>query len=331
MIDVSERMVNEFVCLLPADFTAPQISAVKGSLFSIIDNYEISEKCRELMNIYTDNSLNIMKMFLISKKVEGCTQKTIECYRNEVHRFIQYANKDITEVTTNDIRIYIAKRAAEGICKVSQDNALRILKSFFSWCTAEEYTEKNPTLRIKKIKTEQTIKKPFSEIEIERLRNGARDAREKAIIDVLLSTGMRIGEMEGLNRKDLDGDQIIVYGKGEKERYVYLNAKAIVSLEEYLRTRKDTNAPLFVTCRKPYNRLTKSGIQVSVRELGKLLGIPEVHPHRFRRTAATLALNRGMPIEQVQKMLGHNNIETTLIYAQAAQENVKANHKKFVN
>ena len=136
--------------------------------------------------------------------------------------------------------------------------------------------------------------------------------------------------MEALKRRDVDGDQIIVYGKGEKERYVYLNAKAIVSLEEYLRIRKDTNAPLFVTCRKPYSRLTKSGIQVSVRELGKSLGIPEVHPHRFRRTAATLALNRGMPIEQVQKMLGHNNIETTLIYAQAAQENVKANHKKYV-
>ena len=330
MIDLSERMVNEFVCLLPADFTVPQISAVKGSLFATIDNYEIHEKSRELMNIQTENSLNIMRMFLISKKVEGCTLKTIECYRNEVQRFIQYANKDITEVTTNDIRIYIAKRAAEGICKVSQDNALRILRSFFSWCTAEEYTEKNPTLRIKKIKTEQTIKKPFSEIEIERLRNGARDAREKAIIDVLLSTGMRIGEMEALKRRDVDGEQIIVYGKGEKERYVYLNAKAIVSLEEYLRTRKDTNAPLFVTCRKPYSRLTKSGIQVSVRELGKSLGIPEVHPHRFRRTAATLALNRGMPIEQVQKMLGHNNIETTLIYAQAAQENVKANHKKYV-
>ncbi|MSA02933.1 tyrosine-type recombinase/integrase [Lactonifactor sp. BIOML-A3] len=331
MIDLSERMVNEFVCLLPADFTIPQISAVKGSLFATIDNYEIHEKCRELMNIQTDNSLNVMRMFLVSKKVEGCTQKTIDCYKNELYRFVQYTNKDVIEVTTNDIRLYIAKRAAEGLCKVSQDNALRILRSFFSWCLAEEYTEKNPTLRIKKIKTEQKIKKPFSEIEIEHLRNGAKTKRDKAIIDVLLSTGMRIAELVALDRKDVDGDQIIVYGKGEKERYVYLNAKAIVSLEEYLKIRSDNNSPLFVTSRKPFTRLEKSGIETRIRELGKSLGIEKAHPHRFRRTAATMALNRGMPIEQVQKMLGHNNIETTLIYAQAAQENVKANHKKYVN
>ena len=185
-------------------------------------------------------------------------------------------------------------------------------------------------MKMKKIKTPKRIKKAFSEMEIEKIRNAARDKRERAVIEVLLSTGVRVGEIEFIQREDITGDSIIVYGKGQKERYVYLNAKAQLAIREYLKERNDDNPYLFVGQAKPHNRLKQSWYESNLRDLGRSIGIENVHPHRFRRTAATLALNRGMPIEQVQQMLGHTEIQTTLIYAQSAQENVKISHKKYV-
>lgn len=246
-------------------------------------------------------------------------------------KFLTATNKPLKQITTNDIRVHIAKMGLERkVSKITQDNTLRILKSFFSWLLAEEVIEKNPTLRIKKIKADKRQKKAFSEIEIEQLRTAAKNKREKAIIDFMMSTGCRIGEIVGLNRKDIHNDECIVFGKGAKERTVYLNAKAIVSLNEYLKERVDTNEALFVSEKKPYNRLNKGGIEIAVHKLGERTNIKNVHPHRFRRTAATMAAKRGMPIERIKEMLGHARVETTLIYLDMSGDTLKESHKKYV-
>ncbi len=218
----------------------------------------------------------------------------------------------------------------DNVTKTTQDNELRVLRSFFSWLCAEEYIVKSPTLKIKAIKKEKRMQKPLNEIEVEKLRRAAINRRDLAIIDTLLSTGMRVGEMVLLNRADINGNECIVFGKGEKERPVYFNAKAIVSLNSYLEERNDECEALFVRLRKPNERISISGIEDVVRKVGKAAGIDKVHPHKFRRTAATLALNRGMPIEQVQQMLGHSHLDTTILYAQSTLENLKASHKRFV-
>lgn len=327
VMDVAEKIVMDLLIGMQDILNSNQSYEIKQRLHIILAEYDIVPQKKEIMVVETDDAMKILMMFLMSKKVEGCTKKTLIYYKAELARMINELNKNINEITTNDIRMMISKR---NVTKTTQDNILRIYRSFFGWCTAEEIILKNPTLKLKKIKTEKRIKKPFTEIEVELLRNGAKGLREKAIIDIMLSTGCRIGELSQMNISDIENDQMIVYGKGEKERYVYLNAKTQVSIREYLKSRVDDNDALFVHLNAPYRRLNISGFEVRLRELGREIGITNVHPHRFRRTAATTALNRGMPIEQVQQMLGHSQIGTTLIYAQAAQENIKASHKKYV-
>lgn len=326
-MDATEKVVKKVMLAISTFVPDNLISQIELEIFKVMHDYSVEPKKNDLMNIDIDSSLQTLTMFLIAKKVEGASERTLIYYRNELRKFVITLNKPLEHITTNDIRLYIAKKDCSNITK---DNTLRIIRSFFGWCTAEEYVSKNPTLRIKKIKAETKVKRPFTEVEVEKLRNGAKDVRERAIIDILLSTGCRIGEVWLLDRSDIDGDTLVVRGKGNKERYVYLNAKAQVSVNEYLQTREDSNPALFVSEQKPHNRLKISGMEIRLRELGKELGIKNVHPHRFRRTAATMALNRGMPIEQVQQMLGHSQIQTTLIYAQAAQENVKSSHRKYV-
>lgn len=326
-MDATEKMVKQIMLSLSTVVPDSLMEQIEIEIFKVIKNYTVDFTKNELMNIDIESSMQTLAIFLTSKKVEGLSDRTLLYYKAEIGKFIIQANKPLGNITTNDIRIYIAKKECSNVTK---DNILRVLRSFFGWCTAEEYIPKNPTLRIKKIKPEKKVKRPFTELEIEKLRNGTKDIRERAIIDILLSTGCRIGEIYQLDRNDIEGDSMVVRGKGNKERYVYLNAKAQCSITDYLKSRDDDNPALFVSEQKPHNRLKISGMETRLRELGKELGIKNVHPHRFRRTAATMALNRGMPIEQVQQMLGHSQIQTTLIYAQAAQENVKMSHKKYV-
>lgn len=327
---MKERLIQDFLNQIQQRFDSTDLDQIRCALLIAMEKYEVTSASREL--VITENTdIQHLKMFIVSKKVEGCTDKTLRYYKNEIQKFLGAVGKPVKEVDANDIRLFIAKKAmVDKVSATTQDNTLRILRSFFAWLTAEDYISKNPTAKIKRIRTEKKVKKPFSEIEVEKLRAGARDKRERAMIDILMSTGMRIGELYLLNRSDVEGDQLVVYGKGKKERYVYLNAKAQVSLAEYLDMREDDNEALFVTQDQPHERLGLSSFGARLRELGRDLGVKNVHPHRFRRTAATMALNRGMPIEQVQQMLGHEKIETTLIYAQAAQENVKSSHRKFV-
>lgn len=271
-------------------------------------------------------------MFFIAKRVQGCSKRTIEVYKYVIDDFFRTIHKPLGEITTNDIRYFLAlKKEKQQVSDTHIDNIRRTLNTFFNWMTEEEYIRKNPVLKVKKVRVPRYVKKAFRDIEIEKIRlKASEDLRDTALVEVLLSTGCRISEVSSMDRNDIDGDEIVVKGKGNKERIVYLNAKAKIALERYLKSRDDDNAALFVSKDKPHSRMKISGMGLVIRELGKAAGVDDVHPHRFRRTAATMALNRGMPIDQVQIMLGHSSIETTTIYATSAQETVKASHKKYV-
>lgn len=324
--DIVKRVLNEI-----NEIDESVISKLKNVLYIVLNDYDFSLKNCDLAPIYNDEKSKAINMFFVTKKVEGCTDNTLRYYQTVLNTFFQKITCPLNEIAADTIRYYIATRSMnDRLSKASQDNELRVLKSFFNWCSSEGYIEKPPTMNMKPIKQEKRLKKALSEREIEMLRGASKNIRDKAIIDVLYSTGVRCSELIGMNRSDIENDEIIIFGKGEKERIVYLNARAKLSLDEYLKTRTDNNNALFVSLKKPFKRIGKSCIERTLRELGYSVNINNVHPHRFRRTAATIALNRGMPIEQVSQMLGHAKIETTTIYARSSNENVKNSHKKFV-
>ncbi len=296
----------------------------------VLNDYNISPKCTDIVLANDNKRQKAIQMFIVTKKVEGCTENTIHYYMGTLRRFFNEINQRLEEITPDQIRYYLAIRSArDKLSKTSQDNELRVLKSFFRWCSGEEYIERNPTENIKAVKKEKRIKRPFSEMELELIREKAGNKRDRAIVEVLYSTGVRVSELCGMDIKDIVNDEIVVFGKGEKERTVYLNARAKIAISEYLKTRTDNETALFVGERTK-KRLNKGGIERMIRELGKSTGVPNCHPHRFRRTAGTIALNRGMPLEQVQQMLGHEDIATTTIYARSEERNVKASHGKYV-
>ena len=332
MVDEKEKLINT-ICL-KAELSTEENKRLKNILWMELYSYSVIP-IKETDIVIRDESFNenAVKMYFVAKSVQGCTKRTLQYYGNVIRQFLAFLNeKPVNQITTNDIRYFFAVKKERDKNKDTEiNNKRRVLSSFFGWLHEEEYIEKNPIKKIKGIRTEKRIKKPFKDVELEKLRYAAAgDIRLTALLEVLLSTGCRISEVSGMNRNDLDGDEIVVYGKGKKERVVYLNAKAKLALERYMETRKDANKPMFVSKDRPYERLLVSQMGKNIRELGESCGVNDTHPHRFRRTAATMALNRGMPIEQVQLMLGHESIETTTIYAVSAQEAVKANHKKYV-
>ena len=308
-----------------------ELDFLRNVLISVLNEYNVQPVKNEIIEYDNDFNYRLLNMFLVAKKVEGCTDRTIQYYKTTITAFLDKQNMPVTNMTADNIRYYIANRSIrDKVSKTTQDNELRNLRSFFGWLTAEEYITKNPTLKIKAIKKEKRIKKPYTELEIEKLRNACKNARDLAIVDVLYSTGCRVAELTGMNIADINGDEVTVFRKGEKERIAYLNARAMNSLNDYLSERKDEKEALFVSFKRPYNRLKISRIEVLLRELGRECGIAKSHPHKMRRTTATFALERGMPIEEVQKMLGHEQISTTTIYAQSSKSAVKNDHKKYV-
>jgi len=285
------------------------------------------------LDLYNNKNDYILRMFLASKKVEGCSEKTLNSYALTLSQFLISHNKIVENITTDDIRYYLVRYQYDRkISNLTIDNMRRIFSSFFTWLTDEEYIHRNPTKKIKKIRHEQKVKKPYTEEELELIRDACQNIRDLAIVDIFVSTGMRVGELVLLDRKDIDfiNGQCVVFGKGAKERETYLNAKAKIHLQEYLNSRTDNNEGLFVSLKRPHNRLSISGIESIIRELGKKANITKAYPHKFRRTAATMAINRGMPIEQVQALLGHRQIDTTLKYAIVNQKNVKNSHEKYL-
>lgn len=275
-----------------------------------------------------------LKMFLDAKRIEGCSERTIKYYEDTIHHFLSRQEDTIRTVTTEEIRAYLSMYQGLNNCsKVTVDNVRRNLSSFFSWLEEENHILKSPMRRIHKIKTKKQVKDIISDEEIEKIRDCCDSSRDLAMIDLLYSTGMRVGELVNLDISNVDFDarECVVAGKGDKERKVYFDAKTKLHLQTYLNERKDSNPALFVSLNAPYNRLKISGVEIRIRSLGKAAKLNRVHPHKFRRTMATRAIDKGMPIEQVQKILGHSQIDTTLQYAIVNQNNVKLSHQKFIS
>ena len=272
--------------------------------------------------------------FLEAKKIEGCSERTIKYYRVTVEQLLRKVLDPIRKVTTEQMREYLVDYQKINNCgKTTIDNVRRNISSFFSWLEEEDYILKSPMRRIHKIRAEKLVKNVITDEDIERLRDGCDCLRDVAMIDLLYSTGFRVGELVRLNRADINFSEreCVVFGKGDKERRVYFDAKSKIHLINYLKSRIDDNPALFVSLDKPYNRLKISGVEIRLRQLGRKLHLDRVHPHKFRRSMATRAIDKGMPIEQVQKILGHSQIDTTMQYAIVNQNNVKAAHRKYIS
>ena len=272
-------------------------------------------------------------LFLDAKKIEGCSVRTIQYYRTTIEKLLLHIETPVRKITTEEIRHYLVEYQKINNCsKVTVDNIRRNISSFFSWLEEEDYILKSPMKRIHKIKTKQQVKETISDEAIEQLRDHCKCPRDLAMIDLLYSTGIRVGELVNLNISDINFEEreCVVFGKGDKERKVYFDAKAKIHLQRYLNSRNDNNPALFVTLDAPFNRLKISGVEIRMRRLGRKLNMEKIHPHKFRRTMATRAIDKGMPIEQVQKLLGHSQIDTTMQYAIVNQTNVKTSHQKYI-
>ncbi len=291
--------------------------------------YEVKENTNKEKTLEQD----FVGLFLSAKRIEGCSEKSLKYYKATIVAMLATLEKDVKYIVTDDIRGYLTEyQKKNNSSKVTIDNIRRILSSFFSWLEDEDYILKSPVRRIHKVKTGTNIKETYSDEALELMRDNCTELRDLAMIDMLASTGMRVGEMVLLNRNDIDFNEreCIVFGKGNKERVVYFDARTKLHLQNYLESRTDRTPALFVSLKAPYDRLKIGGIEVRLREFGKQLGLKKVHPHKFRRTLATMAIDKGMPIEQLQQLLGHRKIDTTLQYAMVKQSNVKIAHRKYI-
>ncbi|WP_265511676.1 site-specific tyrosine recombinase/integron integrase [Mycoplasma mycoides] len=295
---------------------------------------EFSDLSQIDRDIYQLSNESILELFISAKKLEGCSENTLKYYVSTITAMLNFLDKNVNEIDTNDLRNYLANfQNVKKSSKVTIDNIRRILSSFFSWLEDENYIIKSPVRRIKKVKTPTTIKETYTDEELEIMRDSTTNIRDLAIIDILSSTGMRIGELVKLNIEDINfyERECVVLGKGNKERIVYFDARTKIHLKNYINTRIDKNNALFVSKKYPFNRMSINGIENRLKKIGDNLGIKKVHPHKFRRTLATVAIDKGMPIEQVQRLLGHEKIDTTLKYAMVKQNNVKVSHKKYIS
>ncbi len=304
-----------------------QAKALEQVLESVLGTYMEGQPDRDKAS-----SQELLQRFLEAKRIEGCSVKTLVYYENTICRMLKETGKEANHITTENLRSYLTSYQQNHLSQVTIDNVRRILSSFFSWLEDEEYLIKSPIRRIHKVKTISSIKDTYSDEELEKMRDSCHEKRDLALIDILASTGMRVGGLVRLNRSDINFNEreCKVLGKGNKERIVYFDARTKIHLEEYLSGRDDGNEALFVTLKAPRSRLTIGGVESRVREIGKRMNLHKVHPHKFRRTLATKAIDKGMPIEQLQQLLGHKRIDTTLQYAMVKQSNVKLAHRKYI-
>ena len=326
---MKEELIENVMLQMLSCLDNIQIKQLRQVLEEIFNHYEVIES----ENIEKDNSDSIIEKFLAAKRIEGCSEKTLKYYQKTIDAMVVAVDKDVQRIKTEDLRLYLTTYQEKNkSSRVTIDNIRRILSSFFSWMEDEDYIIKSPVRRIHKIKTACNIKETYSDEELEKMRDNCEELRDLAIIDMLASTGMRVGEMVLLNRNDINfaERECVVFGKGDKERIVYFDARTKLHLQEYIDSRTDDNPALFVTLRAPYKRIQIGGIEHRLREMGKQLDIKKVHPHKFRRTLATMAIDKGMPIEQLQRLLGHQRIDTTLQYAMVKQSNVKTAHRKYI-
>lgn len=327
---MKEKIISEIIREMISSLNNEQLSKLKTTLEIYLYNVSIEAK----QEADTEKKeVDYLEVFLSAKRIEGCSEKTLIYYKNTIQQMLDSIGKSVCTIVTEDLRTYLAEYQKEKqSSKVTIDNIRRIFSSFFSWLEDEDYIIKSPVRRIHRIKAASTIKETYTDEQLESMRDNCDNPRDLALIDILASTGMRVGELVLLNKEDISFDEreCIVFGKGDKERMVYFDARTKIHLQNYLNSRVDTNNALFVSLKAPYDRMKIGGIEVRLRELGKRLNIDKVHPHKFRRTLATVAIDKGMPIEQLQKLLGHQRIDTTLQYAMVKQSNVKNAHRKYI-
>ena len=327
------RLINNIKNKMKLYLDENQLVILDETLNNIFKDYDINKsECEFTLKESKENSI-LLRNYLASKHVEGCSERTITYYHTTINKMLQVINKKIEFITTDDLRKYLADyRKMNGASKATVDNIRRVLSSFFSWLEDEDYIFKNPVRRIHKIKTKKVVKEIISDENFEILRDSCTNIRDLAMIELLASTGIRVGELVNLNIEDVlfNERECVVLGKGDSERIVYFDAKTKIHLQKYLDSRKDSNPALFVSFKKPYKRLGINGVERRIRDLGHEADIKKVHPHKFRRTMATNAIDKGMPIEQVQRLLGHVQIDTTMQYAMVNQSNVKIAHRKFI-
>lgn len=329
---MKEDIIAQIVAEMSRLLDEQQQEALSAVLHTAFERIVVAPAESELRQREQANE-ELLNAFLSAKKIEGCSEKTLCYYRSTIETLLKSGDKHIGDISTNDIRAYLAHyQEIRGASRVTIDNLRRIFSSFFAWLEDEDYIAKSPVRRIHKVRTESLVKDVIHDEQMEVLRDSCREMRDLAMVDLLASTGMRVGELVKLNREDVDFHerQCIVFGKGNKEREVYFNARTKVHLRRYVESRTDDNPALFVSFSSPHRRLTIGGVEVRLRTLGRRAGLSRIHPHKFRRTLATMAIDKGMPIEQVQRLLGHVKIDTTLHYAMVNQANVKMAHRKFI-
>ena len=328
---MKNKLINEVLKMMAHSLASAQLNKLENVLKQSLASLDVieCEQCQEK----PVSSKDFLELFLSAKKIEGCSDKSLKYYRSTIETMRTSLSKSEADITTNDLRQYLTSyQATHSSSQVTIDNIRRILSSFFSWLEDEDYILKSPVRRIHKIKSSSTIKETYTDESLEIMRDNVDNPRDLALIDILASTGMRVGELVLLNISDINFTEreCVVLGKGNKERIVYFDARTKIHLQSYLESRNDDNNALFVSLRHPHGRLSINGIETRLRKLGEQLGIRKVHPHKFRRTLATMAIDKGMPIEQLQILLGHHRIDTTLQYAMVKQSNVKIAHRKYI-
>ncbi len=325
---MKQKIINETVQEMLPFLNNAQTEKLQEVLLHTLWKYEVTE-----LDSNQEEEQDFVELFLSAKRIEGCSEKSLSYYEATIRTMLNSVEKGVKEIGTDDIRSYLTQYQTEKhSSRVTIDNIRRILSSFFSWLEDEDYILKSPVRRIHKVKTASNIKETYSDETLELMRDNCCEIRDLALIDILASTGMRVGELVLLNRNDINFNEreCVVFGKGDKERMVYFDARTKLHLQTYLDSRIDGNPALFVSLKAPYSRMSIGGIESRLRNMGKNLGIKKVHPHKFRRTLATMAIDKGMPIEQLQQLLGHKRIDTTLQYAMVKQSNVKIAHRKYI-
>lgn len=328
---MKENLIREIEQAMLPYLDNAQMKQLQNALNRVLWNKQITVADPSVVDEPED--FGLLDMFLSSKKVEGCSNKTLRYYRVTIDKMLTTLNIGVTHITTDDLRRYLAEYEQESGCsKANIDNIRRILSSFFSWLEDENYILKSPVRRIHKIKTTKPVKETYTDEALEIMRDNCGNIRDLAIIDLLSSSGIRVGELVNLNIEDVDFEnrECVVLGKGNKERTVYFDARTKIHLKNYLMSREDDNPALFVSLLKPHNRLEISGVEIRLRKLGRMLEMTKVHPHKFRRTLATRAIDKGMKVELLQRLLGHSKIETTMEYAMVNQANVKMSHRRYI-
>jgi len=329
---MKEKLIAEILTGMTETLSVEQLEELQRVLAHSFFKVEVNERSTSNLQENTGNC-ELLVVFIAAKRIEGCSEKSLLYYESTINHMLNLVSKPIREINTDDLRCYLADyQKKRSSSKVTIDNIRRIFSSFFGWLEDEDYILKSPVRRIHKIKTDKTIKDTFSDEGLELLRDNCEEIRDLAMIDILASTGMRVGELIRLNREDINFHEreCVVFGKGNSERVVYFDARTKIHLLNYLNSRTDINPALFVSLAKPNDRLMIGGVETRIREIGKRAELHKAHPHKFRRTLATRAIDKGMPIEQVQRLLGHVKIDTTMHYAMVNQANVKNSHRKFI-